>query len=188
MTPSYDELLRGVTTWNGKHLGVGFVISNHGHRRGDEYLSATPHPGTWCYYLLIPKPMFPHRWKDFACVRNKSGFLEHGPAFTNDMFDSEITWASSEPYYSRKEKRMFDLSKVGCDYGHLWHAENGYPDNFQSVRRDAIQTAEKFIRVNPDGRWRSEYSGKWDKPSKFLRTKKGTLVHVTDAIPETWRS
>lgn len=186
MTPTLEELLQGATTWKGNHKGVSYSLSHHGHRTGNEYDGAEPHPGTWCYYLLIPEQMYPHRWHDFACVRSVNGFEEPGPAFLHDFFDSEITWSSNEPYYCRKANRHFGLSKVGCDYAHLWHRERGYPDTYESVRQDAVRTVEKFLAANPDHHVRSDYSGVWGPSEEFYTAINGRLVHKTDAIPADW--
>tara|TARA_Y100001951_G_scaffold88698_2_gene80460 strand:+ start:3220 stop:3831 length:612 start_codon:yes stop_codon:yes gene_type:complete len=180
-TPTYEELLKGATTWRFDHKGVSFILSHHGYRTGEEYEHSEPHPGIWCYYLLIPEQMYPHRWDDFACTLGEpSGtfgrFYRHGPAFDHDMFDTEITWASSEPYFDRKTDRMWDGAKVGCDYNHLWQHEYGYPDTFASVKRDAEQTVEKFLAAHPDRRLRSSYSGTWGEPDDFYTAKNGATV------------
>jgi len=188
MAPTYEEMLKGSTTWKASQEGVSIVLSHHGYRDGSEYAGAEFNPGTWCYYLLIPEQMYPHRWNDFACVRGDHGYESHGPAFDHDFFDSEITWSSSEPYFCRKEKRMFDLSKVGCDYAHLWHRERGYPDTYHSVMQDAINTAKKFLASHPDCHVRSDYSGKWAPSEEFYTAINGRLVHRDDVIPEGWDS
>lgn len=82
---------------------------------------------------------------------------------------------------------MFDASKVGCDYGHLWNEEHGYPDTLASVTHDAIMTVEKLIAAHPDRRLRSGYSGKWDAPDKFYTAVNGSLVHEDDEISPDWK-
>lgn len=186
MTPTLDVLLKGATTWKDSHDGVDFILSHHAHRTGTEYEGAEPHLGVWCYYLIIPEQMYPHRWDDFACTRGPSGYENPGQAFDHDLFDSEITWSSSEPYYCRKAKRMFDAAKVGCDYAHLWHRERGYPDTYDSVKQDAILTVKKFLVANPDRHFRSGYSGVWAPLDEFYTAINGALVHRTDNIPEGW--
>lgn len=188
MTPSYEEMLKGVTTWKGSHEGVSFVLSHHGYRDGTEYEGAERNPGTWCYYLLIPEQMYPHRWPDFACIRSDSGYETHGPAFDHDFFDSEITWSSSEPYFCRRAMRMFDQSKVGCDYAHLWHMECGYPDTYESVKRDAIMTVDKFLKAHPDRHIRSDYSGVWANADEFYTAINGRSVHRSDEVPDGWET
>ncbi len=185
-TPRYEELLKGATTWRDSHKGVTFTLLHHGYCRGDDYEGARHNPGTWCYYLIIPEQMYPHRWPDFACVRSESGYEHPGPAWESVEFDSEITWSSSEPYYDRKEKRQYDASKVGCDYAHLWHMERGYPDTYESVRGDAMRTVESFLRAHPDRRLSSDYSHRWGTPDQFYTAVNGRLVHVDDEIPDEW--
>jgi hypothetical protein len=184
-TPTYDELLLGATTWRGEHEGVSYTLSHHGYRRGGEY-PMEPHPGIWCYYLIIPEQMYPHRWRDFACTRNERGFVDHGPAFTHEMFDTEITWSSSEPYWDRKTARMWDGAKVGCDYAHLWHHERGYPDTYQSVRHDAERTVAAFLEANPDRLFRCEYSGKWGEAEEFYTAVNGRRIHRSCEIDPGW--
>jgi hypothetical protein len=181
VTPTRDELLRGSTRWSGEHNGVRYLLNFHGYRRGDEYPSAEHHPGIWCYYLLIPEQMYPHRWSDFAVTRNERGYCDHGPAFDHDMFDSEITWASSEPYWDRKTARQWDAAKVGCDYAHLWHHERGYPDSYDSVERDAQRTVEAFLERNPDRHLRCDYSGMWGEEGDFYTAVNGRRVHKSQA-------
>lgn len=186
-TPSYEELLKGATQWKGEHEGVSYLLSHHGYRRGDEYPRAEPSPGTWCYYLLIPEQMYPHRWAEFACTRDeKHGYESRGPAWDCVEFDSEITWSSSEPYFDRKAMRAFDAVKVGCDYAHLWHMERGYPDTYESVRADAIRTVNSLLKEHPDRKFRSGYSHVWDDADRFYTAINGALVHVDDDIPEGW--
>ena len=185
-TPTYAELLKGATTWKESHRGISFLLSHHGYRDGTEYPGAKAAPGTWCYYLLIPEQMLPHRWQDFACTRNDRGFEEPGPAWNAVEFDSEVTWSSSEPYFDRKLKRVFDAAKVGCDYAHLWHMERGYPDTYRSVRLDAIATVESFIKTAPDRLLCSGYSGRWDRADRFYAAVNGALVHDDDEIDPEW--
>lgn len=186
MTPTYEELLEGATKWSFRHNDVTVILSHHGYSAGDRFPGDEPKPGTWCYYLLIPEQMYPHRWDDFRCTRAEHGFEHHGPGFCHDDFDSEITWSSSEPYFCRQTMRMWDAAKVGCDYAHLYHHERGYPDTYQSVKRDAIATVEKFLSRHPDRRLRSGYSNRWDLPERFYTARNGSFVHVEDKIPDGW--
>lgn len=187
MTPTYEELLKGATTWRGSHLGVSYQLSHHGHRTGDEYKDARPNPGTWCYYLLIPEQMIPHRWADFAVARKDgSDYAEPGPGWNEVEFDSGITWSSNEPYWDRKTAREWGLSKVGCDYAHIWHEERGYPDSYNSVEFDAKRTVESFVKAVPDRLRRSDYSGVWAAPSEFYIARNGSLVHNSDQVDPQW--
>lgn len=177
MTPTYEEMLKGSTQWRGDHMGMSYLLSHHGHRTGNEYPGVEYNPGTWCYYLIVPEQMYPHRWPDFAVTRKESGWEQFGPAFDHSMFDTEITWQSSEPYWDRKTERQWDAAKVGCDYAHLWHRERGYPDTFDSVTCDAKRTVEKFLAANPDRHMRCEYGGIWDVADAFYTAINGRRVH-----------
>ena len=175
MKPDYDEFLSGSTRWNFTRNGVDYSMNFHGYREPSEEFEG--HAGTWAYYLLIPEQMFPHRWADFACVRNEYGFFHHGPAFRAVEFDSEITWSSNDPYYSRKEKREFALSRVGCDYNHSWHRYQGYPQTFNWVKRDAERTVDSFIDAHPDRLLRCDYSHTWDEASSFYTARNARMIH-----------
>lgn len=188
MTPTFEEMLEGATTWRKTHMGVGYVLSHHGHRTGDEYEGAEHHPGTWCYYLLVPEPMYPLRWDDFKCILGEHGFFEYPKALSDyDLFDTEVTFAESLPYWDRKEKKQFDLSKVGCDYGHSWHRDQGYSDTFQSVNMDAKRTVEKLLKAHPDFMIKSGYSNVWGDRSEFYEDENGKMIHKTkDKLSDGW--
>lgn len=186
MTPTYEELLKGATTWRDSHMGVNFSLNHHGYSAGGKYPYDEPRPGTWTYYLLIPEQMYPHRWADFAVTRKENGYEYHGPAFQHEMFDTEITWSSSEPYWDRKTERLWDAAKVGCDYAHLWHHERGFPDTYESVTQDARNTVEAFLAANPDHYLRCGYSGIWGKPEEFYTAANGCIVHKSQREASGW--
>ena len=188
MTPSYEELLTGSTTWNFKYKNLHYSIKHHSHRRGDEYEWSTPHPGTWCYYLHIPEEMYPkHRWPAIRTVRDKHGYFDAGPAFDTIEFHGGITFAETSKYFNRKLQRTFELVKVGCDYNHLWDEEAGYPDTLESVKRDAENSAKQFLDQNPDFNLCSAWSGIYDRPDQFYTAQNGRLVHITDKIPPEYK-
>lgn len=186
MTPTYEELLEGSTQWRKTHMGVAYLLSHHGHTPADWAREYSPegHPGIWCYYLLIPEQMFPHRWQDFACSTDENGWEHAGPAWQSDWFDTEITWSSNEPCWDRKTKRVWGGVKVGCDYNHSWHRDMGYPDTYASVNRDAQFTVEKFLTANPDRRLRCEYTGGWGKPEEFYTSVNGRQVLIGTKVHE----
>lgn len=178
MTPTYEELLLGGTSWYFQELPVTYKLAFHGHRTGREYQDAELHPGIWCYYLLIAEQMFPHRWEDFVPSEDGETWDRYSThSILHEMFDTEITYHQSKPYLCRKTGKTFDSREVGCDYNHLWHRERGYPDTFESVKADARKTVEAFLKVNPDYNYRCAYSGLWDKPENFTQTARGAWVH-----------
>lgn len=189
-TPTHKELLEGSTVWRKTHRGVTYLLNHHGYRENPEnpYDDFENHPGIWCYYLLIPEQMFPHRWTDFECVRGDHGFESVGPAWQHDWFDTEITFSENQPQYCRHTDRVWGGVKIGCDYAHLWHRDQGYPDTYESVARDARQTVDKFLEANPDRRLQSEYSHLWGEKEDFYTAKNGRLIHKDDKVPEDWVS
>lgn len=189
MKPTYEELLSGATRWMFSHKsGLSYELVFHGYRE-PSVDCREGHPGIWNYYLTVPEMMFPHRWDDFKCIRNKHGFFDPTDAWERVYFDSGISFCETTSVYARKEGRMVDVSKVGCDYSHLWNAEQGYPDTFASVKSDAERTVRDFLSKHPDGNARSGYSHRWDLPEKFYEAKNGAMVHrELDDIPDGWDS
>lgn len=192
-TPTVDELLTGHTEWFRTHRGVRYLVAFHGYRNGQEYVGADPHPGTWCWYLLIPQQMYPHRWDDFAVkVASIEGslppfFYHTEPAAFEDLpFHGGITWSSTEPTFDRKTGQTFDQSKIGCDYNHLWDREGGYFHTFNMVCRDAEYCVEAFLERHPDHHLRSDWSGRWDQRDRFYTAINGKLAHVEDVIPDDY--
>ena len=185
MTPTYEEMLKGKTEWCEIYRGVRVILTHHSYSSGDEYPGCRPHPGIWCYYLLVPEEMYPHRWDDFAVTNGKYGYDEPGPAWNAVSFDSEITYSASVPYKTREGKHV-DQVKVGCDYAHLWHSERGYPDTYDSVLADAKRTVDSLLEAHPDHRLKSGYSHLWGTPDEFYTAQNGKLVHKDDKIDERW--
>ena len=165
-----------------------YILSHHGHRTGNEYEGCEFNPGTWCYYIMVPEPMYSHRWDDFKVVLNENGFGNYPDAFTDgELFDTEVTFAENLPYFDRKDKTTYGLSKVGCDYAHLRHREMGYLDTFTSVNSDAQRTVEKFLKAHPDFRVKSGYSNMWGDKEEFYEAKNGCMVHKTkDKLEAGW--
>lgn len=179
MTPTLEEYNQGATTWRHDYKGVAILLSHHGYMKPDHTRGyfAEGHPGTWCYYLLIPEKMFPHRWDDFKAIRDEHGYESPGPAWEHDWFDTEITFSQSQPQWCRKTNRMWDGIKIGCDYNHSWHRDQGYQDTLGSVKRDAERTVEAFIKANPDRNFYCEYSHLWGVAGDFYTAKNGRRVH-----------
>jgi hypothetical protein len=187
MTPTLNELLQGNTTWKFEEQGVTINLSFHGYRNNsdDPYMN---HPGIWCYYIIIPEQMYPHRWNEFEPILLEYGYQHNTASFNHDQFDTEITFTSKESYFDRITNKTYSSVKVGCDYNHLWHSEQGYRDSFESVKRDAILTVTKFLKDNPDYNVRCKYSGVWDSKENFYLAFNGNYYHnsIENEIPEGW--
>ena len=175
-TPEYKELLTGVTYWQFKHdhVPIKIVFHSYNEKPGSGYLHMDTHPGTWNYYLMIPEPMYLHRWDiDFKVMYDTSPFGTLPGAFDDDMFRMGISDYGSEPYFCRHEKRWFDSTRVGCDYNHASNINRGLPDTLESVICDAKYSAEKFVTMHPDFRIRSDYSGRYGNRDEMYQTDRG---------------
>lgn len=120
-----------------QHWGVGSMCEGH---------------GMWNSYIIINKNQLP---KDFKKLLVKS--------FTNKMFSKRKFFRYDDlgqyfdfhggiTYYS-KIRDEFDGSvfaiKVGCDYGHLWDEEAGYPYNETTIEKDLQKSVDVFIKHFP---------------------------------------
>lgn len=184
MKPTYEELLQGSTSWYETHKGVHYELKFHSYRAPEaDTLFGEGHKGTWCYYIYVPEQMYIHRWDEFKCGQ---GYGEHGPAFDKVWFYSGITFASNEPVFYQKEGARYDVSKVGCDYNHLWDEESGYPDTYLSVQADAIRSVNSLLEEFPDYNLRCKWSGEWGPKEKFYESVGGWMVHKESKIPEEY--
>lgn len=183
--PTYEEMLEGSCKWSKNHKDINYLLSFHGYvNPKDDKLFGEGHEGTWCYYLLIPQQMFPHRWEDFKV----GAYMDHIEGFESVDFHGGITYTYNEPYYDRKTEKTWDCSKVGCDYNHLWDGESGYQGTYWSVNEDAKRSVEKFIETNPDGYYRCRWSGLWDRPENFYECVGGWMVHEESEVPEDYEN
>ncbi len=184
MTPTYEELLQGATTWRFDKCGITYTLSHHGYR-GNPARYCDPfdyenHPGTWCFYLVVREQSFPHRWGDFALTRSDAGFEQHPSLFDDLPFHGGVSWASTEPYFDRESAKHWQAVKIGCDYNHLWDREACFPDTFNSVKCDAERAVDAFLEQNPDHWIPSRRSGQWGPKSDMLEMENGAYLHPDD--------
>lgn len=171
MKPTYKELLTGSTEWGFTHeSGLSYQLKFHSY--SEEYNPS----GIWCAYLIVLEQMYPYCWDKFRC-NPAHKFSSCPEAFDNVWFDSGITFAETKDYYDRKTEKTYQYTKVGWDYNHLWHSEQGYRDDFQSVKRDAEMSTESFLKEHPTHCVRCKYSGLWDYPVNMYVAKGGWWVH-----------
>lgn len=193
-TPTHKEMLvNGCTTWKYAHKDISYVLSFHGYYESDDSYMANP--GIWCYYITINEKEYPHRWEDFECgvvdmsQDNRPFFTEKpGKAFDDVFTENEITYSHNEHVFDHTTGKQLKYVKVGCDYAHLWHKERGYIDTLGSVKRDAIETVERFLVKNPDRFIRCGFSGIYDTKENFYRAINGKLIHNSkkSQIPDGW--
>lgn len=132
--------LRHKETWSGEHAGIVFELCNW---------SLSDEQVVWNYYVYLSEPKLTKEQLDpfwlvdefikFSAtspIRRTHSYYKVG-AFNEFDFHGGIT------YY----KKIEDLEgqrciKVGCDYNHLWDAEAGHPENFDSVLADTQATCK----------------------------------------------
>lgn len=189
MTPTYEELLQGTTTWRFQHKGVSYSLSHHGYREGKQYDDwySEPHCGTWCYYIHVTEQMYPNSWEDFKNVETEYG-LTTGPAWDHVDFYGGITWNSDEDFRDYKTKRIISCVKVGCDYNHSWDRDAGYWQGLEDVKRDAIKTIDGLLTRYPLERVRCGYSGHWVRPEEAYTAINGQTVAKVTELPEGYDS
>lgn len=193
MTPTYEEMLEGTTQWRKEYKGIAYLLSHHGYREKDDDLFMEPHPGIWCYYLLITEDMFPHRWEDFSCgtldvvssgrvYKTPSRLFEDCDFYGGITYSEDVlTWDNNSGSYKRSVK-------IGCDYNHSWDRDYGYYNGYSCVESDAKKTIDKFLEQNPDGYKRCKYSGVWGPEEDFYQSVGGWWVHNSreSDISEDW--
>jgi len=188
MTPTYEEMLRGCTTWKFNHKGIHYSLSHHGYS-GDGKARGVGdfgnHPGTWCYYLYANELQYPESWDSFKNIP-KEGYTSNGSAWDCVDFYGGITWCSDEPFYDRKLGRIVVQVKVGCDYNHLWDAEGFFYKGFDDVKRDATNSVEDLLKTFPLERVRCGWSGVWVKPEDSYTAINGATVSHTAELPEEY--
>ena len=185
MTPTYEQMLEGSTTWKFEHRGIGYILSHHSYREGKQYEDwySEPHPGTWCYYLVVSESQYPDSWVDFRNTDGGYGLVA-GKAWDGVDFYGGISWNSDEPYYNRGYKRVVEAVKVGCDYNHSWDRDSGYYHSFDMVKQDAINTIEDLLRQYPTERVRCAWTGEWVSPKDTYTAINGVIVSRAAELPE----
>jgi hypothetical protein len=136
----------------------------------------------WNYYILITEDMLSP--DDFAKVwlpverwwERSSGYKQ--PCY--DTYKSILEGGEFHGGVTFYEKHQdpdtgFRRIKVGCDYGHLWDMEAGYPYDLNWVRHDALRTVEKLSKALRFKR-RCWYTGKWEYPEEGIVHENGTYL------------
>lgn len=176
MLPSLSDYLSSAARWHDTHRNVRFEVSHHG-------VSEYSPEGTWCFYIFLHEELFqrPEDWALFNLPEERREWA--GKIRSHFPYDSipELLWHGGITFGERTvcvlpDGRDSFMLKLGCDYGHLWDREAGFPGNLVSVKRDAIRLIDDFATRFPV-KTRCAYSGKWDTPENFYTARNGALVH-----------
>lgn len=176
MKPDYETLLHGATTWYETYRDIQIELSFHRYRSE----GPVPHPGTWCYYLRLVECAFsPEDWRKLVVPSDVHDFgVSYDYYKFPDLdFYGGVTFYKMHEGFDRLHKRPCQLIKVGCDYAHLWDMERGYPDDYESVLRDAKRSVDVLLEMFPDIHTLCAYSGLWDVDANFYVARNGKKVH-----------
>lgn len=170
MLPTYEEMLKGCVRWSSRYKDVGIELTFHG------YYPEHGMKGIWCYYLVLNEEMFyEDDWKKLVMpVREDDPRFHNYYEFPDVDFHAGITFYEITSH-TAKDGRSISVIKAGCDYGHLWDEERGYPDNYDSVLFDAKRSVSKLLELFPNRRMRCAWSGKWDEPDMFYESANGNV-------------
>lgn len=126
--------------------------------------------GMWNYYVTIREAQLtPENWaKVWLPVQDSytrsdgyadPSYREYDSILEVGNFHGGITFYEKKAQVDGTRRQV----KVGCDYGHLWDAEAGYPYSLTSVQRDALDTCSRLAKaLNPLAR--CPYSGRYFDP------------------------
>ena len=156
---TFEEAQAAHMRWNGKHKGVTWEVSywgvgqfNDGH-------------GMWNRYIFIPEEMIPDEFDQFWLPPYEWGITEtkHISYRYEDTKLADLEWNGGATFYEKKGgiDGQPRLIKIGCDYGHVWDAEQGYPYSLSHVRHDAMITCWAFRKMFPASLYRCSHNGKW---------------------------
>ncbi len=152
----------------------------------------------WTYYLHISPDRVPDKnLSDALWLKPKYDDYGKCSYDYNALWISDIHWHGGVTWYSKEscaDDKMRRV-KIGCDFSHYWDEEYEY--NIESVIREAIITAEEFIKAVPDYKRHCNTCGGYWLPSegimsedglKFISPKgiKWTKEHYPDSIEKQW--
>lgn len=179
MKPSQDDFLTSCARWNDGHRGIRYELSWHGR-------SEHAPEGTWCWYLFVSSEQFYS--DDWSKLRLKhydkqmfgNNWHRHWDYAGFPDLDAHGGWTFAEmTVYLGKDGKEYEMVKIGCDYGHLWDRETGYPHGKAQVATDAKRSIDLLCERFPRRRQRCAYSGLYDDHDKFYTTVRGELVHLS---------
>ena len=176
MQPTRDEFLKGSTQWRFDNDGIPYIVAYHGYSDDPKW----PHPGIWCYYLLIDELLFEAKdFKKMVMKRRKNywGMAYDYHSFPDFHFHGGVTFYEINKSWDKKNKKEVRCLKVGCDYNHLWDEEVGYHYSLDSVKIDAELSIARLNEMFPNRKLLCKYSGWVDTKENFYVSKNGWTIH-----------
>jgi hypothetical protein len=170
--------MRKQTKWMDEYRGVTYEVTYW----GEDVMNDGA--GMWNYYIVIPEPQLssedwqkvwldPVRFMDRSSGYKEPIYDEHNSILKHGDFHGGITFYQKLQDVDTDPPRR--SIKVGCDYGHLFDKEYGYPYDMEWVARDARITIDRLCEVLTFKRrcgWNGRYffgeEGVWDPASQRL--------------------
>lgn len=154
-TTSYNDIAIEIAFW-------GEGVMNEGN-------------GMWNYYISVNEDQlsaddFEKLWLPVDRLMDRSSGRKTPCYGEYDSLLGGLHWNGGITYYRKyaDPDTGFRRIKAGCDYGHLWDMEAGYPYNVDRISADARRTADdlrqllKFKRkCSYSGKQLYEEDGKW---------------------------
>lgn len=165
-TRSIPEGLEESTEWTGrspeglnysiKFWGKGHMCDGH---------------GMWNYYIHLYQQQFtPEQWaRVWLPLREVAKWGGGTPLYDEweSVFQSYGEFHGGVTHYSKRA--VVDVEgqqsvKVGCDYGHAFDRDRGYPYDVHSVNRDALYTC-RLLAAELKPRMRCDWTGAYFDPA-----------------------
>ncbi len=157
--------------WSGKYRNIYFKICNFDYGDGKK--------DKWTFYVYINLNQMPRRIAEKLWLKPKrtkfpSGYRTHYDYYVwpfKDMeFHGGITWYSKQTGFDKNPR----IIQVGCDYMHLWDAEQLYNQNY--IESDVKQCIDSLYRLIPNIKQPCRYCG------KFMAVKEENPIHESCQI------
>lgn len=176
MLPTIEEYRSGAHTWRFEKNGTTYNVGHHG---WSDFMPS----GIWTFYVYFKEEFFQSA-EDWALFDLPNQIHEfYGTTREDFPYDDipEFSWHGGPTYgkrgdYLGRDGKRWNYVKIGCDYGHLWDREGGFPDDLASVRRDAERVVDELHKRFPQNLICS-WSGKVAHPSEFYTARNKATVH-----------
>jgi hypothetical protein len=180
MSTSLIDGLSHKDCWKGEHRGLNFEVVHWGKSKDEQGINEGD--GMWNYYILINQEQLTpeefkkvwlrvKRWFERSSGRKQPCHDYYNSILSHGDFHGGITHYSKHQCPDEKYRYI----KVGCDYGHLWDMEAGYPYDLAWVAQDAKVTIDKLHEVLRF-KQRCYYMGTYHYPEEMIALETGTLI------------
>lgn len=158
--------LRHKDVWNSEYRNVRYEIMRWrlgGNCDGSHIM--------WNYYLYLPIEQIPEKARHFFILHAEKSTLPSGRYYFNysgrPVID-ELDWHGGLTFYEKEYgvRREFVGVKLGCDYGHHFDEQRGYPYTVEYVDREARHTIDKLHELMPNLKIACSWNGKFHDRSE----------------------